>query len=243
MKVIDVILSVIKSLFSTWITRFKENNPSGFRVVGLILLAITGLAGWIISNGIAVQYQPVIELVGYAAAGLAALFGINQLATGSREQVWAKLGDEAQANAAHTRTILLSILFVAGFVFAVWLITKNEKTFTPSPDTILSLQPGQDEPVDGFILGAIPFDPEADPAKPLVSYVVTLLASRLDTVSTIPTGGLPSFRIEDRKQYTFPLFPVTLSHVPTFSDFDGKILLKDGYKIERIVNIQIFNNR
>lgn len=231
MKFIDVILSVIKSLFSSWITKFKENNPSGFRVVGLVLVAISGLSVWIISNGIAPQFDHIIELVGYAAAGLAALFGINQLAAGSKAQVLSRVGDELKANAAHTRTILLSLLFVAGFVACVWLFAKKVPNV---PEQATAITP------TGESL-TLP-TPEMDPAKPLTSYVVTVLASKIDTVTSISTGGLPSVRVPQRLQYSLVFFPVTMDHVPTIEDF-SIIKPRDGYKLERIVNIQLYPNK
>ena len=232
-KIIDVIISVIKSLFANWIQRFKDENPSGFRVVGLILVAVAGVSTWIISNGVFPQYESVFEIVAYAAAALAALFGITQLSAGAAAQELAKSGNELKANAVHTRTVLLSLLLVAAFVAGVYFITKNG-TVAPAPQIVDPSGIVEKMPVP---------DIEADPAKPLTAYIVTLLATKADTLSSLSGSGLPSVRVPVVAQYTFPLFPVTLSHVPTIEDFKGKIVLKDGYELQRIVNIQIYPNQ
>lgn len=230
-KIIDVILSVIKSLFSTWIANFKANNPAGFRVVGVILVAIAGVAAWAISNGVLPQYAGIFEIVAYAAGGLAALFGITQLGAGAALQELAKSGDQVKAEAAHLRTVLLALLFVGGFALAVWIFTKNT---APQPAQPQVLTEGVSLPVP---------DPEADTAKPLVSYFVEILASRVDTVSSISTPGLPSIRAAVKNQYTISFFPVSLGHVPTLEDFKGKVVLKDGYELERVVNVLVWPNR
>ena len=229
-KIIDVILSVIKSLFSNWIANFKANNPAGFRVVGLILIAVAGVSAWVISNGVFPQYAGIFEIVAYAAGGLAALFGITQLGAGAALQELAKSGDHVKAEAAHWRTVWLSLFFGAVFLAGVYIITKN------------TAQPAQPQVLTEGVSLPVP-DPEADPAKPLVSYFVQILASRVDTVSSVSTPGLPSIRVTVKNQYTISFFPVTLGHVPTLEDFDGKVVLKDGYNLERVVNVLIWPNR
>ena len=237
MKFIDVILSVIKSLFSSWITKFKENNPSGFRVVGLVLVAISGLSVWIISNGIAPQFDHIIELVGYAAAGLAALFGINQLAAGSKAQVLSKVGDELKANAAHTRTILLSLLFVAAFVASVWLFSKKVPN-APAEETIY-LSAAPDAPVEAFSAPAEISNPETGP-QPIRPYFVQVLYYRLDTLSSVPTGGLPSFRVIVRRDVTVDFPRVLSSGIPPLSLFQN--VRVPGYpNQDRIFNAIILN--
>lgn len=232
-KIIDVIISVIKSLFSNWIQKFKDENPSGFRIVGLTLVGIAGVATWAIANSILPQYAGIFEIVAYAAAALAALFGMTQLAAGAYAQELNKSADLVKANAVHTRTVLLTIAVLIAFVGSVYLITKNG-TVAPAPQVV--------DP-SGIVEKMPEFNPDDDPAKPLVSYFVQLLATKADTLQSLSGAGLPSVRVPVTLQYTISFFPVQLNHVPTIQDFKGKIILKDGYELDRVVNTLIYPGR
>lgn len=236
MKIVDFIIGIIKSLFTGWIDRFKENNPSGYRVVVIILFGVIGLTGGLLASDLLPDFTGVLEIIAYAATSVLALFGISYAARSAYLQEFSKSG-EVNASAVHTRTTLLTVLVILVFGAVVWLIMKNQPL--PVPDQTEIVFDGAD--VDNAV--SAPIDPDADPAKPLRSYIVTLLAVKDTIRETVTNPGFPTLKVQDREQYTFPLFPVMLDHVPVLEDFKGKLILKDGYEINRIVMIQIYPNQ
>lgn len=225
MKFIEVILSLLKTLLSGWIGKLKENNPAGYRAAGIAFVLIAGFSGVLLQSGAFPGAATILTYVAYAATGLAALFGINELADATQAQVLAKNGNKAQAVAFKWRTVVYLALVGGIFIGVMYLFNKGQKAPAPAEVTPTELQ-----------------TTPPDVHKPLTRYIVTLLATKADTVETIRMGGLPSFKVPVVQQYTFPLFPVDLGHVPVVEDFQ-RFVLKDGYKIEKIVMLQIYPDK
>lgn len=216
---LDTIFNLLRTLLGGLIDKFKAASPSLYTAIVTALLTIEGFILVILERDI---FKPategVLNIVLVVIAGLLTVIGANEIAR--RAERFKNVTPKSA-----TRTWVISLLFIGAFVASVWLITKNEKTTAPAEATPTELQTAP-----------------PDVHKPLTRYIVTLLATKADTIETIRTGGLPSFRVPIVSQYTFPLFPVDLGHVPTIEDFQ-QLVLKDGYKIDKVVMVQVYPDR
>lgn len=208
MKFIDVILSLLKTLLSGWIGRLKENNPAGYRAFGIAFVLIAGFSGVLLQSGAWPGIETVLTYVAYTATGLAALFGINELADAAQAQVLAKSGNKAQAVAFKWRTVLYLLLVGGIFIGVMYLFNKGQKEAAPA-EIFLSAAPYLETP-ETFSAPAEISNPETPEGKPIQVWFVQVLYYRLDTLSSVPVGGLPSFRVITRRDVTID-FPRVLS--------------------------------
>ena len=222
---IDTIFQFLRTLFGGLIDKFKLANPALYTSIVTILLTAEGFLLVLLDRDI---FKPAIEatleVVVVIVGGILTVIGANEVARRSErfKNISAK---------GSTRTWVLTFAVLAAFIASVWLFSKKVPNV---PEQATAITP------TGESL-TLP-TPETDPAKPLTSYVVTVLASKTDTVTSISTGGLPSVRVPQRLQYSLVFFPVTMNHVPTIEDF-SIVKPRDGYKLERIVNIQLYLNK
>lgn len=235
MKFIDVILSVLKTLLSGWISRFKENNPAGYRAVGVALVGVSMAVTFFIQNEVFPTIEPTLVLIQYAAAGLAVLFGINEVADSAKRQVQEGKNPSA-ALAFKWRAVVYLVLIIGGFIAIIHF--GNKAKGAPAEETIY-LSAAPDAPVEAFSAPAEISNPETGP-QPIRPYFVQVLYYRLDTLSSVPTGGLPSFRVIVRRDVTVDFPRVLSSGIPPLSLFQN--VLVPGYpNQDRVFNAIILN--
>lgn len=219
MKFIEVILSLLKTLLSGWIGKLKENNPAGYRAFGIAFVLIAGFSGVLLQSDAFPGAATILTYIAYAATGLAALFGINELADATQAQVLAKNGNKAQAVAFKWRTVVYLVLVGGIFIGVMYLFNKGQKEAAPA-EIYLQSAPDLETP-DVFSAPAEISNPDVPEGKPIQVWFVQVLYYRLDTLTSVPVGGLPSFKVITRRDVTIDFPRVLSAGIPPVTIFQN----------------------
>lgn len=199
---LDTIFNLLRTLLGGLIDKFKAASPSLYTAIVTALLTIEGFILVVLERDI---FNPgtenILNIVLVVIAGLLTVIGANEVAR--RAERFKNVTPKSA-----TRTWVISLLFIGAFVASVWLITKNEKAAAPA-EIYLQAAPELDTP-EVFSAPAEITNPNVPEGKPTQVWFVQVLYYRLDTLTSVPVGGLPSFKVVTRRDVTID-FPRVLS--------------------------------